>query len=128
MRRFTIYALVFGGILLAGTILLVTWCWLGGSFSPRITAAQLHSQIENDLPPGTPRDQIEQWLKQHHIKYNYIYATTSPADLTPVGICSGIDAHVCFEFLTKTIIYVEIHWDSDGKRTDTIIVERHIGL
>jgi hypothetical protein len=68
MRRFTICGLVLGGVVLAGMACLLACYWLGGPFSSRITAAQFRSQIETELPPGTPREQIERWFKERQIQ------------------------------------------------------------
>lgn len=86
---------------------------------PRMTAEEFRTEIERELPPGTPRVDAAAWLRSRGYIDN---------DLTP-GCCSFGESVHAREFDTSRVprlfprrLRFEIEFDERGRRIDRLDV------
>lgn len=80
---------------------------------PRITVDQFLSEIRADLPPGTDRTVVEDWLRQRGI-------ATVPfvnRERQPIGLGGEVTGVYRLEIFS-TVIRFEIGFDDKGKLRD----------
>jgi hypothetical protein len=80
--------------------------------APRITVASFLVEFEADLPPGTPRADVEAWLRERGIGFWVLSGGG-----TPVGLCGEIEGVYWLEVF-PTEIRFQVQFDRDGKLTD----------
>ena len=81
----------------------------------RITESSFRAEVEADLPPGTPRAEVEAWLRGRGIPFIGLV----DKDRRPVGL-SGEVPHVYYiDLLFYTVIQFSISFDADGRRTSS---------
>jgi hypothetical protein len=66
--RFQVWLITLGLVLLA--CLAGAW-YISSHPSGPVTVSEYEQWIDTSLPPGTPKWEVESWLKSHHIPYGY---------------------------------------------------------
>jgi hypothetical protein len=105
-RRYILILLV--GLALAG---LGYYC-----FVPRVSASRLRQEVEEQLPLGTPRKDVEDWLKARGIAYTGIIDRT----FREVGIGGWVyntGPRVPLELVSTgpTAIHMAFYFDEQGR-------------
>src|SRR5262249_1518590 len=97
-------------------------CLAYGCFVPRVSVGGLTAQIGRDLPIGTPRTEVEAWLKRRNLDFRRIADAETNRE---VGIAAEIkDAQPPLSVMYDKMM-LEFYFDKDDKLV-TFKVERRL--
>lgn len=92
---------------------------------PRVSVTALRSQIQAELPIGTPRPEVEQWLGKRGFFWNDL--GEGPENKV-VGLGGRIADIYRMEFMSITYIRFYFLFDGDGKLESWSVEQSVIGL
>ena len=80
---------------------------------PRITESSFRAEVEANLPPGTPRAEVEVWLRGRGVSFIGFV----DKDRRPVGLGGEVPRVYYIDLLFDTVIRFELSFDEEGRRT-----------
>jgi hypothetical protein len=86
---------------------------------PRVSASGFRSRVEAELPPGTPRDRVEAWLRAEGLSFLPVV----DEDRRPVGLCGAVTDVYRVELLGRTELRFAFYFDSDEKLVEFSLSE-----
>ena len=95
------------------------------TYVPRVSESDFRIQVEREIPPGTPREEVVAWLKAK----GYVSAEASFSVESDRGGCDGRSSGFYGEFpnyyldgFFPTVLRFGFHFDEQGRRTQALDV------
>jgi hypothetical protein len=91
---------------------------------PRVSTADMRSQVEADLPPGTSREEVADWLEERGADW---YNVGEP-DGERIALAGRVKKVYRLELFNETVIDYEFHFDEHNNLVSYTIEEHTLGL
>jgi hypothetical protein len=84
---------------------------------PRVSVSEFRSQVEREIPPGTPRTEVLAWLKAR----GYPAGEVGTRDNPHYGVWGEFpNRHL--NIFGPTLLVFSMRFDEPGRRTDSLVV------